>query len=108
MLQAAANYTRFLHLEEASIGAVHRTVAQQQLTWIEANVPRLRVSVNGLTKDDQLTLDDHPIHPDELEFEHWVDPGAHEIRLVRPNGHEEKHRVVLAEAEHRVLLLTLP
>jgi hypothetical protein len=109
MLAAAANYTRFLHLDgDTTIGAVHRSTAQQQLAWIESHVPRLRISVPGLTAADRLTIDGQRIPANEAELEHWLDPGAHNIVLVRANGHEERHRVVLAEAEHRILPLTLP
>jgi hypothetical protein len=108
MLAAASNYTRFRHLDHASIGPIHRAAADQQLAWIEAHVPRLRVAVNGLTERDKLTIDRQRISPKDAELEHWLDPGAHEVSLVRPDGHAQTHRIVLAESEHRLLALTLP
>jgi hypothetical protein len=108
LLAAASNYTRFIHLDDPTITPRHRAIAERQLARIQARIPRLQVQVTGMRPEDRLTIDRLRIYPNELELEHWVDPGEHTVVLIRASGQSETHRVVLAEGEHRVIPITLP
>jgi hypothetical protein len=108
LLASNANYHRFAGSDEPSIAAVHRRVAAQQITHIEARIPRLRVLIEGLLPEDRVLIDAKRVYPNELDLDLWLDPGPHTLSVHRPGGHEEVRRFILMESERRIMQLRSP
>jgi hypothetical protein len=106
LLASNTNYRRLLTNER--LGSAQRTAANAMIARIEGQMPRLRVRIQGLRDDDRVLLDRARLYPNELDREMWVDPGRHELEVVRATGGPESRTTNLAEGERRVLALSLP
>lgn len=106
LLAANTNYRRLVAGKQLS--SAQRAAASAQIARIEQRMPRLRVHIEGLREDDRVLLDKARLYPDELDRDMWVDPGSHEIAVLRRLGGPETRTTTLAEGEHRVLALSLP
>jgi hypothetical protein len=105
LLASNTNYRRLL--ASGQLSSAQRLAAQAQIARIERRMPRLRVHIEGLRDDDRVLLDRVRLYPDELDRDMWVDPGRHELEVVRAIGGPESRITSLAEGEHRVLALSL-
>jgi hypothetical protein len=106
LLASNTNYRRLL--ASHALSSAQRAAVSAQIARIERRIPRLRVHIQGLRDDDRVLLDRARLYPDELDRDMWVDPGRHELEVVRTVGGPEARTTSLAEGEHRVLALSLP
>jgi tetratricopeptide (TPR) repeat protein len=106
LLASNTNYRRLL--ASAQLSSAQRAAVHRQIERIERRMPRLRVHIQGLRDDDRVLLDRARLYPDELDRDMWVDPGRHQIEVVRAAGVPESRTTTLSEGERRVLALSLP
>lgn len=106
LLASNTNYRRLLAGD--TLTSAQRGAVSAQIARIERRIPRLRVHIQGLRDDDRVLLDRARLYPDELDRDMWVDPGRHELEVVRAVGGPESRATSLGEGEHRVLALSLP
>ncbi|HEX5657665.1 MAG TPA: hypothetical protein VFX59_10745 [Polyangiales bacterium] len=106
LLASNTNYRRLLGA--ATLSSAQRAAVSAQIERIELRMPRLRVHIQGLRDDDRVLLDRARLYPDELDRDMWVDPGRHELEIVRAVGGPEARTTTLGEGERRVLALALP
>lgn len=108
LLAANTNYRRLLASADDRLSRAERQAITQQIARIELRMPRLRIHIEGLRNDDRVLLDQARLYPDELDRDMWVDPGTHQLRVIRARGQPEVRTVVLAESELRTVALGLP
>jgi hypothetical protein len=108
LLASNTNYRRLLASAGDRLSRAERQAAEQQIARIELRMPRLRVHIEGLRSDDRVLLDQARLYPDELDRDMWVDPGTHQLRVIRARGRPEVRTIVLAESELRTVVLGLP
>jgi hypothetical protein len=109
LLASNTNYRRLLASgDDRRLSRVHRLAIEQQIARIERRMPRLRIHIEGLRSDDRVLLDQARLYADELDRDMWVDPGTHQLRVIRAHGHPENRTIVLAEGELRTIALGLP
>jgi tetratricopeptide (TPR) repeat protein len=108
LLASNTNYRRLLATADERLGRTHRLAIEQQIARIEQRIPRLRIHIQGLRNDDRVLLDQARLYPDELDRDMWVDPGPHQLRVIRARGQPENRTIVLTEGELRTLALGLP
>lgn len=82
-----------------------RSAALTQRTAIEARFAYLTLRVPGELGAMRLELDAHPLPSSVLGVEIPVDPGEHDVRLLRDADEVARAHVRLAEGEHEELLL---
>jgi len=107
MLESNANYHRFLLMRDPRITSAHRDAAEKQLAKIEAQIPRLRLHIEGLEPEDRVIIDRQRLYPPDLDLEQWLNPGLHVITVYRRNGTSESHRLTVLQSEHKVLAISL-
>ena len=108
LLASNTNYRRLLAAPDDRLSRAQRQAAERQIEQIERRIPRLRLHIQGLRDDDRILLDHVRVYPDELDRDMWIDPGSHQLRIVRAHGRTETSMVALAEGEARTLALGLP
>lgn len=108
LLASTTNYRRVLASDDGELSKEQRAAVTRMIAQIEERMPRLRVHIQGLRGDDRVLLDQARLYPDELDRDMWVDPGSHQLQIVRARGNPEMRTAVLAEGEVRVLALSLP
>jgi tetratricopeptide (TPR) repeat protein len=108
LLAANTNYRRLLATADERLSRAERQAIAQQIARIELRMPRLRIHIEGLRSDDRVLLDHARLYPDELDRDMWVDPGTHQLRVIRARGQPEVRTIVLAESELRTVALGLP
>jgi len=108
LLASNTNYRRLLATADERLSRAQRLAIEQQIARIEQRMPRLRIHIQGLRNDDRVLLDQARLYPDELDRDMWVDPGTHQLRVIRAQGHPENRTIVLAESELRIVALGLP
>jgi hypothetical protein len=108
LLASNTNYRRLLASADERLTRAERLAVEQQISRIEQRMPRLRIHIQGLRNDDRVLLDQARIYPDELDRDMWVDPGPHQLRVIRSQGPTEARTVALSEGELRVLALGIP
>lgn len=108
LLASNTNYRRVLASADLRLTRAQRIAAEQQVSRIERRMPRLRLHIQGLRNDDRVLLDQARLYPDELDRDMWVDPGPHQLRIIRVQGHPEARTIDLAEGELRIVALSLP
>jgi tetratricopeptide (TPR) repeat protein len=108
LLASNTNYRRLLASADERLSRAQRLAIEQQIARIERRMPRLRIHIEGLRNDDRVLLDQARLYADELDRDMWVDPGTHQLRVIRAQGHPELRTIVLAESELRIVALGLP
>jgi hypothetical protein len=108
LLASNTNYRRLLASADDRLSRAERQAIEQQIARIELRMPRLRIHIEGLRNDDRVLLDQARLYPDELDRDMWVDPGTHQLRVIRAQGHPETRTIVMAESELRTVALGLP
>ena len=108
LLASNTNYRRLLASADDRLSRAQRQAIERQIQEIERRIPRLRLHIQGLRDDDRVLLDHVRVYPDELDRDMWLDPGSHQLRIVRAHGRTETSTVALAEGEARTLALGLP
>jgi hypothetical protein len=108
LLASNANFRRFAADAAPQITRAQRRVAEAQIALIEARIPRLRIEIHGLRRDDRILLDNARLYPDELGHDMWIDPGLHRVRVDRSPGGQEVRTIAVSEGELRVLAFRLP
>jgi hypothetical protein len=106
LLASNTNYRRLLAV--ADLTRAEHAAVERQLAMIERRMPRLRVHIDGLHEGDRILLDKVRLYPDELDRDMWLDPGHHELLVLRPRASPHLRTLTLSESEVRVLALGLP
>jgi hypothetical protein len=66
-------------LDTPNVDARFREEAERALLEIDREIPRVRVSIEGLAPGDRVALDDEAIEPSALDGEISVNPGPHTL-----------------------------
>lgn len=82
-----------------------RSSARAQRAEIEARFAYLTLRVTGGLGAMHLELDAHALPPSVLDVEIPVDPGEHDVRLLREDEEVSRAHLRLADGEHREVLL---
>ena len=82
-----------------------RSAARAQRAEIEARFAYLTLRVTGGLGAMHLELDAHALPPSVLDVEIPVDPGEHDVRLLREDDEVTRAHLRLADGEHREVVL---
>lgn len=100
LVQAAENYRRFLRRCQSEQMPELRADAQQLLTTVAPRIGRLTLRVNNFESAfDRLTLDGEAMQGAILGTEIPINPGQHEVRVVRRGEELESRSFTVGEGE---------
>ncbi len=83
LVEGAASYRRFLEIATGPREAAHRREAQSALHDVEERIPHLAFHIENLASSDTVRLDEHVLLPGTLTSESAVDPGPHDVTVLR-------------------------
>lgn len=83
LVEAAEAYRSFLAVARTGTAARLRGEADEQLRALEERIPRVRLRILGLEGDDVVRLDEWEVSQAALELPRPVDPGTHQVTIVR-------------------------
>lgn len=108
LVEGAENYR--LYLREAGEDADDRlaTEARERLAEVERRTPQLTVLAPALGRDDTLTLDGTSLSRAVLSAPLPVDPGDHDVRVLRDGSVVTSGQITLGEGDHETLRLDVP
>jgi len=107
LLEAEASYARFLRETQGDRNmAAHRRAAEEAIDVVRLGIPRLQISVTAPRQGDTLEVDGEPVSPEDAASGVPVNPGDHEVTLVRGGTVAAWARAELAEGDSRVVELT--
>ena len=108
LVEAAENYRRFLRRCQSEQMPDLRSDAQQLLTSVVPRIGRLTLRVNHFeTEVDRLTLDGAPLQAAILGTEIPINPGQHEVRVVRRGEELESRSFAVGEGETATVELSV-
>lgn len=85
---------------------VRVAVARERLAAVRKRIPRVTVRLTGaLPERGSVAVDGAPIPRAEVEGDHQLDPGPHELVATLPGRGEVRRSFTLEEAERRALVL---
>jgi hypothetical protein len=99
LVEGATSYRRFLELATEPREAAHRTQAQSALTALDARIPHVVVSVTSLQDGDQVRVDYQVLMATALGAPLALDPGPHDVAVIRSGRSVASQRVELAEGQ---------
>jgi tetratricopeptide (TPR) repeat protein len=79
--RAAASYRRYLELADRE--DPNRRLAREALAEVEASLAHIELAITGLSDREAVHLDGAPIERTALARPIAVDPGAHQVSIVR-------------------------
>jgi hypothetical protein len=97
LVEGAASYRRFLEIATEARDVAHRGEAESALAAVEARVPHVTIRVDGLSAGDEVRLDDAIVMPAALGASTALDPGAHDVVVMRAGRSIARQRFQLAE-----------
>ena len=100
LVLAAESYRAFLRGEGA---ARHRAEVQAALARLDARIAHVQIRIEGLGDEDAIELDGAPLSRAALDGDLPLDPGAHEVRVLRDGYLPLVRPLELAEAERSEL-----
>lgn len=105
MVEGAEAYRRYL---QADVGGRHAESARAQLQELEGRMPKIVLRVDGLSDDDDLSLDGEELGRGVLGVELPVDPGDHEVLVTRDGDAVGEERFSVEERETKEVSLRVP
>jgi tetratricopeptide (TPR) repeat protein len=108
LLASNTNYRRLLASADERLSRAERQAVERQILQIELRMPRLRLHIQGLREGDRVLLDQVRVYADELDRDMWLDPGTHQVRVIRVQGRPESRVLSVAEGERRTMAFSLP
>jgi len=108
LVEGAENYRQYVR--EASDGADARLIreARRRLMEVEERTPQLTLLVTPLREGDELTLDGEQASRAVLSAPLPVDPGTHELRVMRDGEVVAEASISLDEGAEESLRLEVP
>lgn len=97
LVEGAASYRRFLELATDGREAAHRAEAESALRTVEPRIPHVTLAVDGLSAADEVRLDDRVLMPAVLGTSMALDPGAHDVTVLREGRSISSQRFQVAE-----------
>lgn len=97
LVEGAASYRRFLEIATGPREAAHRREAQSALHDVEERIPHLAFHIENLASSDTVRLDEHVLLPGTLTSESAVDPGPHDVTVLRGGQQIASQHVDVAE-----------
>jgi len=97
LVEGAASYRRFLEIATGPREAAHRREAQSALHDVEQRIPHLAFHIENLASSDTVRLDEHVLLPGTLTSESAVDPGPHDVTVLRGGQQIASQHVEVAE-----------
>jgi len=108
LVEGAENYRNYVR--DAGEDGDPRLIreATHRLAEVEARTPRLTLLVTGLGPDDELLLDDTSVSRAVLSAQLPVNPGTHQLRVMRAGAQVARTQVTLVEGAEQSLRLEVP
>ncbi len=99
------SYQRFLSRATSGRAVSYREQAEEALEAVQRRVPRVTIHAPSIEDGDQLRIDGESISTAVLDTELPLDPGAHQIVLVRDGAEVAREDVSLDEGEEETVRL---
>lgn len=110
LVEAAESYREFLRRCQSQQTPELRADAQQLLAGVTPRIGRLTLRVSGISREvDAITLDDEALSHAVLGSAIPINPGRHDLRIVREGeGELETRQLTIDEGERRTVELSVP
>ncbi len=106
LIESAESYRAFLRTAEENDEPL-RAGAEQALADVEARIPHLTLSIDGLDDGDSISIDGSEYPRAALDAEWPLNPGEHELEVLRGGVPISRHRVVLSERQGATIEMTV-
>ena len=107
LVAALESYREFLPLATGRRAARYRVQAEEALAALEARVPKLELSIDGLQEGDVITVDGDEISQAIVGVPLPVDPGPHEVVVTRSGAEVGRGEITLSEGGTQPLVVEL-
>lgn len=105
LVAALESYRRFLARADADLLARHGQRARDAIATLIPRIARVEITVFGLAPGDTIRLDGAPLSRESLGLDLPVDPGTHEVAVLRDDRTCAASTITLRDGARRAIEL---